>query len=217
MEQRSQSANPTDLHVTVNTPLRRYLAALDQSAESQQLLSHIRLYVRKAGIEGELSAREIALEVFHEVVVEALRHEERFDPERSPKPWLLGIAANLVKRRQEKLFRLHKQETVISDLATPGDLGGDWTEEQLFDRLAALHYPDPEREVLAAIGLDNILAQLSSADRHLIELNVLHEMKSTEVAQALGISPGNARVRLHRTLSKLRTIWLEREAGREEK
>jgi RNA polymerase sigma-70 factor (ECF subfamily) len=216
MQQRFEAANPIDLQTAVETPLRHYLASLDQSGEGLQLLNHIRFFVRKAGLEGELSARELAMEVFHEAVVEALRNEKRFDAERSPKLWLLGIAANVVKRRREKLFRQRKHETVAADLARPSAAAGHLTEEQLFDRLAALQRPGPEREVLGAMGVEQLLSQLSADDRRIIELNILHEMNGNEVAQALGISPGNARVRLHRALSRLRPIWLEQEAGGED-
>jgi RNA polymerase sigma factor (sigma-70 family) len=67
------------------------------------------------------------------------------------------------------------------------------------------------------MGLDDLLAQLAPADRHIIELNVFHEMNAKEVANAFGITPGNARVRLSRALARLRTIRLEQAAGREEK
>jgi RNA polymerase sigma-70 factor (ECF subfamily) len=197
----------------VDTPLRRYFATLDQSGEGAQLLRHIGLFIHKAGIANELSPREIALEILSEVVVEALRAEARFDGTRSPTPWLLGIAANLVRRRREKLFALRMREKVASDLATPEDL----TEEQLFDRLAAHAQAGPEEEVLATMGLDELLAELAPAERQIVEMNVLHEMKAAEVAGALGITPGNARVRLHRALIKLRTICVGREAGRKEK
>lgn len=215
MEPTSHRTDPIEAQAATETPLRRYLAELDQTPDGQQLLSHIRLFVGRAKLEGEQTAREIALEVLQEVVVEALRAEARYDAARSAKAWLLAFAANVVKRRREKLFRQRSHETVASDLTGDGNL----TEEQLFDRLVALRRPgpSPEQEVVGALWLEEMLAALSPDDRRIIELCVLHTMQGAEVAQTLGISPGAARVRLHRALARLRTVWTERPAGREEK
>jgi RNA polymerase sigma factor (sigma-70 family) len=232
----SPTVNPTTSHAANHageTPLRRYLAALDQGGEGQQLLRHIHLYVVKANLAGEQSTHEIALEIMQELVVEALRAEGNFDGTRSPRPWLLGIAVNLIKRRREKLFR--QRETLASDLdlAVPGritgivtgrtsgkvsgELTGEITEEQLFDRLAGQIRSGPEQEVLAEIGIDELLSPLAPAERRIIELSVLHDLNGAEIARELGITPGNVRVRCHRVLAKLRTLWLAQETGREEK
>jgi RNA polymerase sigma-70 factor (ECF subfamily) len=199
-----------------DTPLRRYLATLEQGDEGARLLRHIRVYLHKAGLGNALPGRDSTLEVLQEAVMEALAAEKRFDPERSPKAWLLGIVVNVVLRHREKLFRQNKHERVASDL-TSSDDPNHFGEEELFARLMTLHQGGPEQEVLGTMNVDDLLAQLSPADRRIIELNVLHEMNGREIAQKLGISESNARVRFHRALKKLKTIWLEREAGREEK
>lgn len=212
MEQRREAMNSTTPHLANNddeSPLRAYLAALEEKSEGQQLLSSIRLYVHNAKLAGEQSTHEIALEIMQEMVMEALRSEPNFDRTASPKPWLLGIAINLIKRRREKLFRRRQRETLAADLAKPDEV----TEEELFDRLAAQVRPGPEQEVLAAMDLSEALSQLPPADRNLIQSYLHHDMNGAEVARALGISPGNARVRFHRALTKLRVIWQEHQAG----
>jgi RNA polymerase sigma-70 factor, ECF subfamily len=199
-----------------DTPLRRYLATLEQGNEGARLLRHIRVYLYKAGLGDDLPGRDHSLEVLQEAVMEALAAEKRFDPERNPKAWLWGIVIKVVLRRREKLFRRNKYERVASDL-TASDDPNHFGEEELFARLVALHQAGPEQEVLGAMSVDDLLAQLPPADRQIIELNVLREMNGREIAQELGISESNARVRFHRALKKLKTIWLERKAGREEK
>jgi RNA polymerase sigma-70 factor (ECF subfamily) len=182
---------------------------LEEKGEGQQLLSHIRLFVYKAKLAGEQSTHEIALEIMQEMVIEALASEANFNPTDSPKPWLLGIATNLIKRRREKLFRRRQRELLAADLAKPDEI----TEEELFDRLAARVRPGPEQAVLTAIDLDELLAQLSPAERNLIQSYLYHDMNGAEVARALAISPGNARVRFHRALTKLRAICQAHQAG----
>jgi RNA polymerase sigma factor (sigma-70 family) len=212
MEQRREAMNSTTPHLAHNddeSPLRAYLAALEGNGEGLQILNSIRLYVHKANLAGEQSAHEIALEIMQEMVMEALRSEPNFDRTASPKPWLLGIAVNLVKRRREKLFRRRQRETLAADLAQPNEV----TEEELFDRLAAQVRPGPEQEVLAAMDLNEMLAQLSPAERNLIQSYLHHDMNGAEVAHALGISAGNARVRFHRVLTKLRAIGQAQQAG----
>jgi RNA polymerase sigma factor (sigma-70 family) len=195
-----------------DSPLRRYIETLIQTQAYEQLLRSIRLYVARAGIDGEQSVAEIALEVFQEVVVEALRSEARYEAGRSPMAWLLGIANNVVKRRREKLFGRRKAETTAAELARAGEIG----EEDIFERLAAARGTDPSLVVLASISLESLLAHLTPADRRLVELSVVYEMNAADVGNVLGIKAGNVRVRLHRILTKLRTILLEQEAGREE-
>jgi RNA polymerase sigma-70 factor (ECF subfamily) len=232
MDHRPQTRTPIESHLVENrvtagvsaeatgdeadgTPLRRYLATLEQGDEGVRLLRHIRVYLHKAWLGNDLPGRDHAIEVMQEAVMEALAAEKRFDPERSPKAWLWGIAIKVVLRHRERLFHQNKHERVASDLAS-SDAPNHFSEEELFARLVALHQDGPEQEILGTMSADDLLAQLPSADRQIIELNVLHEMNSKEIAKELSISEGNARVRFHRALKKLKTIWLEREAGREE-
>lgn len=237
MEHRAQERTPISNHhiknsptpdasdeatdeATVNgaegTPLRRYLATLEQGGEGVQLIRQIRVYLYKAGLENTLSGRDHAAEILQEAVIEALAAEERFDPARSPKAWLLGIVAKVILRHRERLFRQNKHEIVASDLAA-SNASSHFSEEELFTHLVALHQDGPEQKTLGAMSAGELLAQLPSADRQMIELNVLHEMNSKEIAQMLGISESNVRVRLHRALKKLKPIWLRQETGRKEK
>ena len=68
--------------------------------ESETLLATLRYYVTRAGLAHSQTASLAAAELLNEVVVEALEHAERFRPDGQPRAWLLGIAANLIKRQQ---------------------------------------------------------------------------------------------------------------------
>jgi RNA polymerase sigma factor (sigma-70 family) len=212
--------DPVDL--VEDSPLRRFIRTLEQPDEFERLLRSIRVYVSRAEIAGEQSVAEIALEVFQDVVVEALRGEARYDAERNPVAWLLGIASNVVKRRREKLFRRRKGESTAAELARADTM----SEEDIFEGLLAANGSDPSKVVLSSMGLESLLAHLAPADRRLIELDVVFEMNAAEVGGALGITAGNVRVRRNRILTRLRNILseqglseqekLEQEAGREE-
>jgi len=69
-------------------------------AESESVAKTLRYYVLRAGLASGAGVAQVADEVFNDMVVEALRTADRLKPDIHPKPWLLGIAANLIKRQQ---------------------------------------------------------------------------------------------------------------------
>src|SRR4051812_35877418 len=115
MEHRTETTKAVDPPSSAAPgPLRRYLTALAGSDEAAQILNHIRFYLYRAGLPGE---RELAQEIFQEMVATALAAEQRYDPNRSAKAWLLGIAIHLIQRRRAHDFRRIKNEMQASDLA----------------------------------------------------------------------------------------------------
>jgi RNA polymerase sigma factor (sigma-70 family) len=199
------------------TLLRSFL-----EAETEALLGTLRLYVLRSGLAAGQGADLAAVELLNDVVVEALAHADLFRPSGQPKAWLLGIAANLVKRRQVARAKKSRREPLVHDLL-PGSQE-IMSEDEVFDRLAALaaRQPevntegDPARGLVSSQQVEAILAHVSKADRQVLRLAVLHELNGQELAAALGISPGAARVRLHRALNHLRAAWPIDEPGRGE-
>ncbi len=178
--------------------------------EAGRLRPTLRLYVLRAGLAGPSEAGAVADDLLNEVVAEALAHAERFRPAGQPEAWLLGIAANLVRRRQADLARRERREPLAADLAGPDD-GPD--EDDPFERLAGLALDStqagPEQVLEARQATAELLALVSEDDRRVLELAVLHELNGDQLAAALGTSPGAARVRLHRALGRLRAALTE--------
>jgi len=169
--------------------------------EAGRLRPTLRLYVLRAGLAGPSEADAAAADLLNEVVAEALAHAERFRPAGEPEAWLLGIAANLVRRRQADLARRERREPLAADLAGPD-------EDDPFERLADLALDStlagPEQALESRQAAAELLALVSEDDRRVLELAVLHELNGDRLAGALGTSPGAARVRLHRALGRLR-------------
>lgn len=171
------------------TRLRQFI-----EAESHVLTRTLGFYLSRAGL--MVSAEEL----LSEVVVEALKHEDRFNPARQPRAWLLGIAANLIRRKQAELARLDKREPLARDLY-PGDAPSD---DEVFDWL------EPFVGVESAEALDGneaanaLLASVSAEDAAVLRLAILNDLDGEALARELGITPGAARVRLHRALNRLR-------------
>lgn len=187
------------------TELKQYLAE-----ESEALLPTLHLYVWRGGLASGTAVANVAADLLQEVVVEALNHEDRFQAGRPPKAWLLGIAANLVRRRQAALAKQKKREPLARDLAHPDFV----TDDDLFDRLTAVHTPGPDNEYEMNETVTAVLGQLSAEEQRTITCAILLDMDGKALAQTLGVKPGTARMRLHRALNHLRQIWLEM-AGQE--
>lgn len=173
--------------------------------EAPGLVRTLRFYVWRAGIATGPAAQEVALEVLSEVVAEALEHADRFDASRQPRAWLLGIATNLIKRRQVARATSSRREPAMGDLYA--DAHADAHDGELFDRLAALVSPGPEEAVEANEQAAQLLALVSPEDRRVLQLAILYDLDGEQLAQALGITPVAARVRRHRAMNRLRDAW----------
>jgi RNA polymerase sigma-70 factor (ECF subfamily) len=133
--------------------------------------------------------RTVADDLAGAVFVEAFGSRQRYDPTRvDARPWLYGIATNLVRRhRRTEERRLRAYARTGSDGAAPA--------EDPHDRLSA----DAEAPRLAAA-----LAALRRTDRDALLLFVWAELSYDEVADALGVPPGTVRSRIHRARRILR-------------
>lgn len=172
--------------------------------EADTLLNILRAYVLRMGIATPQTAAAAADELLSEVVIEALQHPARYDPQRRPMAWLLGIAINLIKRRREQQARLEQREPLLRDLYQ--EAAEQLSDGELFDRFVALAARDPTRRLEENEQLAALLAPLPQDEQRLLRLALLHEMDGRLLGQALGITAGAARVRLHRTLKKLRGL-----------
>ena len=190
----------TDTSTANRTLLRGFI-----EAETETLQRTLRYYLLRAGLANGQGAALAAVELLNEVVVEALEHADRFRTSGQPKAWLLGIAANLIKRKQVERATRNRREPLVRDLY-PG-VGDALSEDELFDRLAALTAAPPGQDLEANEGAAVILAHVSEGDQRVLRLAVLHNLNGAALAQELGVTPGAARVRLHRALNRLRHAW----------
>lgn len=187
------------MHAANQDLLRQFI-----SGESEALLGTLRYYVVRAGLADARDARLAAVELLNEVVVQALEHADRFRPSGQPMAWLLGIAANLIRRKQSERATRERREPLVRDLYSGAH--DALSEDELFDRIASLA-GGPIADWEANEAASAILAHVSADDRRVLRLAVLHDLNGEALAQELGIKPGAARVRLYRALSRLREAW----------
>ncbi|MBX5457424.1 MAG: sigma-70 family RNA polymerase sigma factor [Thermogemmatispora sp.] len=178
---------------------------------SETLLQNLQFYVVRLGVAPEREAHAIALEVLQEVAVEALAHAARFEPGRQPLAWLLGIGLNVIRRQRAERARRSQRELSPVRLASALSGGESPSELEVFDQLQATS-SGPEEEVEAEQGMAALLALVGEEDRELLRLAVVEGCERELLARHLGISPGAARVRLHRALQRLRRAFQQQSA-----
>jgi RNA polymerase sigma-70 factor (ECF subfamily) len=190
---------------------------------SATLVRTLRVFVFKAGLAKGEAVREIADEVLQETTIEALNAAHRFDTSRQPRAWLLGIAANIIKRKRVRGAIKRRNEVAVQDVRVGNTfVSSHQTDNELFDRLAAIArekgepssalspLTDLARDYEANSAAEAMLGRCSNEDQTIIRLAILEELDGDAVARRLGVPPGTARVRLHRAIKRLRNS-LERE------
>ena len=190
---------------------RRRVEALIDS-ERGQLLKTLRFYALRAGLASSRDVDAIAQELLNEMVFEAYRSAHRLKPDMNPHPWLLGIALNLIKRKQVEIAKRERREPLVRDLLPDSHFA--LSDDDLFDQLPQL-VDTALDEIEVKDEIADMLTCVSESDSYVLKLAVAHDMNGEAIAQALQISPGAARVRLHRALNRLRRALLQRKEMRD--
>jgi RNA polymerase sigma factor (sigma-70 family) len=204
---RDNNRFPMPLATAISPNQQRLRQFLDE--ETADLSRVLRLYAWRAGL--PVDGNSIA-ELLNDVIVEALDHAGRYDPQRPPRAWLLGIGANIVRRRSATRTRQNYREPLAADLISgEGDLG----EDEIFERLESSTRGDEgesgaqsgeQSDVLLRDQIRHAREQLSADDQAVIRHFLEGEMSGKALATALETTPGAARVRLHRALNRLRAL-----------
>lgn len=185
---------------TTKSQLRQFIKENEAT-----LLRTLSFYIQYAKLAYGRDAQELAVELLSEVTIEALTHAERFDSSRRLMPWLLGIASNLIKRKKDAYIKRGKREPFLEDLHT--NTGETWDDEALWDWVTSWRAEDPAQQWETEQQTAFMLSLLSEQDQHLLRLGVIEGLSGKALAQALGITPGAARVRLHRAKRRLGKVW----------
>lgn len=137
---------------------------------------------RRVGLD---AAEDLAAATF----ATAYANWERFDQSRPARPWLYGIAANLLRhhwRDERRMLRAYGRTGVDPVL------GSEDESVSRADASARL------RQVAAA------LADLRPQEREILLLHAWAELSDSEIAAALSLPVGTVKSRLHRTREQLR-------------
>jgi len=139
---------------------------------------------------GQSAAEDVVAQTF----LTALERRHHYDPGRGePRPWLFGIATNLLRqhRRAEVRGLRALARTGVDPPATEGF--ADRTTQRLDARAAA-------RQVGAG------LAALPARQRDVLLLYAIAELSYAEIAAALDIPVGSVQSALHRARTRMRAV-----------
>ena len=145
------------------------------------------IYLYVAGRLGSSPAEDVAAETF----AVAYGQRDRFDPGRGGlRPWLFGIATNMIARYRRKEARHYRALA-----RAQGEPAAASHEDRVIAQVAARRLLP---ELLTALDA------LSQGERDVLLLVALAQFSHEEVAQALGISAGTVGSRLSRARKRLR-------------
>ncbi|GII79138.1 DNA-directed RNA polymerase sigma-70 factor [Sphaerisporangium rufum] len=129
----------------------------------------------------------LADDVVSDVFLAAFRRRRRYEPAYpDARPWLYGIAANLIRRHHRTEIRSYRAlaRAGAGQLAEPAA-------DRVDDRVAAQQ-----------AGLAAALAELPAADREVLLLIAWADMTYEEVSRALDVPMGTVKSRLHRARAR---------------
>lgn len=160
---------------------------------SQAALLFERYHVRMYNFLLRMTAhREVAEDLTQNVFVRLLRYRHTYKPDMAFKAWIYQLARNAFadhyqQEKKQRWTTLHPQTEMKDNLQDALD------QEQLEQRLI------------------RALAQLDDDARELLVLTRFQHLKYEEVAQHLGLTVANVKVKVHRAIGNLRTIYFQLE------
>ena len=131
-----------------------------------------------------LSDREDALDAAQDAFIRAYSHLAGYDQGLPFWPWMRKIAVNCCLRRAK--LKDSRRETELLDI---------WPSEDI-----------PMDDLVCKEESGKVLRQVSGLPesyRTVVVLRYQEELTASEIAEAIGETPGNVRVRLHRALKML--------------
>lgn len=160
----------------------RRLAAGDIGALGELYDRHhdaIRRFVARATCDAE-----DVDDLVHAAFLEAARSAERYDGRASARPWLVGIAAQLLRRRRRSFGQLFKLLSSLRGL-----------------RAASA---DPRPALHARGDVERALAKLTEVKRVTLLMAEVEGLTCAEIAAAMGVPIGTVWTRLHAARRELR-------------
>ena len=135
----------------------------------------------------------LAADLTAEIFLAAVDSASSYRPDRGvPVAWLIGVARHVVATEFRRQSR---------DRAVVGRISG----RRLLDADSLGRIEERIDAERMARKLYNVLAALPHRDRALMELVALDGLSITEAAAVLGVKPGTARVRLHRSRARIKS------------
>lgn len=132
-------------------------------------------------------------DLVHQVFIRVIKYKSNFKGYGSFASWLFHIAHHIaIDFNRGKKYHLEYEEA----------------KDKLVDE------PDPQQSIEEKEDihrLNEALAKLRFEDREIITLGKIRELRYKEVADIMGLTEGNVRVKIHRALQELKKVYFELE------
>lgn len=156
------------------------------------------LFDRHARVVGAFAAQRVGSQAAEDIVAEtflvAFRQRATYDPDRpNARPWLFGIAVNLIRRQRGAEARHWRNLQSAAALATPDGSSAIEDADRRADAQRATHDLLPR------------IRKLRKHDRDTLLLYATGELTYDDIAEALGVPVGTVRSRLNRVRRILST------------
>jgi RNA polymerase sigma-70 factor (ECF subfamily) len=132
-------------------------------------------------------------DLVHATFLEAAKSAARYDGRVSSRPWLVGIAAQLLRRRRRAFGRLFE---IFSSV-----------------RRSLSSHVDPRAALAAKNDVERALATLSETKREAFLMAEVEGMSCEEIARVLDVPIGTVWTRLHAARRELRQALGDSEEG----
>jgi RNA polymerase sigma-70 factor, ECF subfamily len=129
----------------------------------------------------------------HATFLAAAKSADRYDGRSSCRPWLIGIAAQLLRRRRQTFSRLVSVLSAVKGSQPPAR--------------------DPQPTLQARTDLERALGQLSEAKRITVLMAEVEGLSCAEISAALDVPIGTVWTRLHAARRELRQALGEEKAS----
>lgn len=133
-------------------------------------------------------------DLLHATFLAAARSAARYDGRPCCRPWLVGVAAQLLRRRRRAFGRFVELLTTLKGAAVPA--------------------ADPRTQLQARGDVERALAALSDAKRVTLLMAEVEGLSCEEIAAALSIPIGTVWTRLHAARRELRELLASAKGGR---
>jgi RNA polymerase sigma factor (sigma-70 family) len=184
---------PAALPTPVAVPADPVRAALADPVTQTDLLAHAHATLGRWLANRSVTERsEAAREAVQEVSTRALAKRDKFDPNAgSVSAWLHGFMNNVLHNVARALRRRPVQAPV---------------DQAVWDRLASALSPASAEQAGDRLDAAVVLSRLPADQRAILDLRYGDGLEYAEIATRLGISLGNARVRLCRAVAAAKAV-----------
>ena len=178
--------------------------------EWPHLLTGVRIFVSRFGLVTDgVTLEDTAREILHDTIATGLAKSAKYNNQKEPLPWLLGIAINHIRHRR-RAVGINSRVVAIADVRLPSrtpDTGlTRLSSDEMFDllmRAASVNFRASQ------LNANELLSLVKEDDRKILHLAFIEGLRGKALAAHLGISEGAAITRTSRAIARLREAYFE--------